>query len=450
MRQLQPVLWTKGVVLSPQHLQTQDRFFEDHLSFQLGSLTRWRWGLTQIDVDDTALRAGLFSLTRVSGAFPDGLVFDVPESDESIPPRPLTPYWRPDQGSMDVFLAVREFREDGKNVAPEGRDDDTRFKAAVIDQRDEVTGQNQRPLQVARKNLRLLLEGESRDGYSALPVARLRRSAAGEVSLDPGFVPPLLDLSASPALLARATRLVTVLTTLGADLSRLRRQQNVGVAHFSVSDISNFWLLYTVNSHLPLLRHLAEVRRGHPADFYEELLTLAGSLTTFVPDVHPNDFPAYNHLDLGGCFERLDTLVHELLWKARSENVVALSLDEVQPTVHAVALDDERVLTAPRIFLAVRSELAPNDTARLVPQLLKISSGERVSLLVRQALPGAPLQHTLSPPGAVPVKLDYQYFELGRSCPEWSEIVRSRNIAVHVPSEIIHAQLQLVALLPGR
>ena len=39
MRQLQPVLWTKGVLLTPQHFQTQDRFLEDLLAMQLSALT---------------------------------------------------------------------------------------------------------------------------------------------------------------------------------------------------------------------------------------------------------------------------------------------------------------------------------------------------------------------------------------------------------------------------
>ena len=44
MRQLQPVLWTKGTLLSPQHLQTQDRFLEDLLRFRIEALAYCPWG----------------------------------------------------------------------------------------------------------------------------------------------------------------------------------------------------------------------------------------------------------------------------------------------------------------------------------------------------------------------------------------------------------------------
>jgi len=57
MRQMQPVLWTKGVLLSPQHLQTQDRFLEDLIQFQLSGLTYCPWGFHRLEIDHEALAA---------------------------------------------------------------------------------------------------------------------------------------------------------------------------------------------------------------------------------------------------------------------------------------------------------------------------------------------------------------------------------------------------------
>ena len=41
MKRLQPVIWSKGTFLSPQHLQLQDRFLENLLQFHLDSLDRF-------------------------------------------------------------------------------------------------------------------------------------------------------------------------------------------------------------------------------------------------------------------------------------------------------------------------------------------------------------------------------------------------------------------------
>ena len=78
MRQLQPVLWTKGVLLSPQHLQMQDRYLEDLLSFRLGALTFRPWGFQRPEIDRDALAGGAFAVTSAAGILPDGLLFDAP------------------------------------------------------------------------------------------------------------------------------------------------------------------------------------------------------------------------------------------------------------------------------------------------------------------------------------------------------------------------------------
>src|SRR5206468_8949938 len=72
MRQMQPVLWTKGVLLSPQHFQTQDRFLEDLLEFQLSTLAFCPWGFRSLEIDREALAAGTFALASAAGIFPDG------------------------------------------------------------------------------------------------------------------------------------------------------------------------------------------------------------------------------------------------------------------------------------------------------------------------------------------------------------------------------------------
>jgi type VI secretion system protein ImpJ len=51
MEQLQPVIWTKGTFLTPQHLQTQDRFIEDTLNFRLHALKFCAWGFSELVIN---------------------------------------------------------------------------------------------------------------------------------------------------------------------------------------------------------------------------------------------------------------------------------------------------------------------------------------------------------------------------------------------------------------
>ena len=256
MRQLQPVLWTKGVLLSPQHLQMQDRYLEDLLSFRLGALAFRPWGFYELEIDREALAGGAFAVTSASGIMPDGLPFSAPLSDPVPPPKPLDEAWDPDRPTLEVYLTIPEYRPDGFNVASAQRDQSTRYRAELLMRRDENNGLAEKPVQVAKKNLRFLVEGESLDGSSALPVARVVRGSTGETTLDPRFVPPLLDIGASEHLMNINRRLVELLSAKSTMLSGMRRQRNASLADFGISDVANFWLLYTVNTHLPAMRHL--------------------------------------------------------------------------------------------------------------------------------------------------------------------------------------------------
>lgn len=450
MRQLQAVLWTKGVLLTPQHLQMQDRFLEDLLEFQISSLSFFPWGFRSLVIDREALAAGAFSLSSASGILPDGLLFDIPDSDPGPPPRPLEDCWEQDQETLDVFLAIPEHSHGGYNVSSPGQDGGTRFRAEVVMRRDENTGLSEKPVQVARKNLRLLVEGESLEGTSSLPLARVRRLEAGGFELDVHFVPPLIDIEASDYLMAIARGLVELLTAKSTAISATRRQKNQSLADFGLSDVANFWLLYTVNTYLPQLRHILETSRGHPGELYKVMLSLAGALTTFSSTTHPRDLPGYDHSNLATCFGDLDRSLRELLETVVPARCETIALKQVQPSVYAAALDQERYLSAPQLYLALKTAMDHAETAKKAPQLVKITSGNRIDSLIKQALPGLQLTHVEKPPSTLPVRLDYSYFLLGRSGSEWDAISMARNVAVYVPAELPEAALELIVVLPSQ
>ena len=99
MKQLQPVIWTKGTFLSPQHLQLQDRFLESLLQFHLESLSFRPWGFRSLQISQEGLAAGAFAISSADGLLPDGLLFDIPNSDGAPPPRQLADCFEPDQTS---------------------------------------------------------------------------------------------------------------------------------------------------------------------------------------------------------------------------------------------------------------------------------------------------------------------------------------------------------------
>ena len=448
MKRLQPVIWSKGTFLSPQHLQLQDRFLENLLQFHLEALAFRPWGFHSLQVSQETLAAGAFGISQASGILPDGLLFDIPGSDPAPPLKQIADCFEPDQTTLDLYLAVPDYRDRGLNVATSAREGGARYRAEIELFRDENTGLSERPVQVARKNMRLLVEGERLDGYATLRVARVRRTEAGTFHLDPRFVPPLLDFHANDYLVAIARRLVEILSARSSAIAATRRQKNQSLADFTASDIASFWLLYTVNSAFPIFRHLFETRGGHPEVLYSEMLSLAGALTTFSTNIHPRDLPAYDHDELGPCFTELDEKLRTLLETVVPANFVSLPLKLVQPAIYATALDNDKYLVNTKMYLAVAAESPQADIVGKTPQLVKVCSASHIEHLVRNALPGVPLTYVAAPPSAIPIKLNYQYFSLSQSGVAWEAIQRARNLAAYVPGDFPNPQLELIILLP--
>jgi type VI secretion system protein ImpJ len=279
-------------------------------------------------------------------------------------------------------------------------------------------------------------------------VARVRRTEALTFQLDPRFVPPLIDLNASDYLVSIARRLVEILTSRSSAIAGMRRQKNQSLADFTVADIASFWLLYTVNSAYPMFRHIFETRGGHPEALFAAMLSLAGGLSTFSTTIHPRDLPTYDHDDLGRCFTELDEKLRTLLETVVKSNIVSLPLKLVQPSIYATSIDNDKYLANTKMYLAVSAELAQAEIVGKSPQLVKVCSASHIEHLVRNALPGVPLTYVASPPSAIPVKMNYQYFSLSQSGPAWEAIQRARNLAAYVPSDLPNPQLELIILLP--
>ncbi len=448
MKQLQPVLWTKGTFLTPQHLQLQDRFLEDSLNFRLQALKFCAWGFSEVVLDQELLAQGQLAVTRASGIFPDGLLFDIPGPDQPPPSKALVEFFDPGMRDLDIYLTIPDYKLKGLNVAGLGRTAGSRYLAEITNIRDDNTGTGERPIQIARKNLRLLAANETREGSSALRIANVERTEAGAFRLNPRFVPPLLAVRASDYLRGLVNGVLEILSAKSTQLAGGRRQKNQSLADFTASDIANFWLLYTVNSHIPVLSHLLQGQRCHPEELFSELTALGASLTTFSTTVRPRDLPLYDHLNLSRVFSDLEEKLRLLLESVVPTNVVSLPLKQLKNTIYATAIDQDKYLANTRMYLAFSADTSEESIIRKVPQLVKACAASQIEQLINMALPGIALSHVTVPPSAIPVKMKYQYFSLNQSGPAWETVIRSRNFAAHVPGELLNPQMELIILLP--
>ena len=438
--------------LRPQHFQAQDEYFEQALHFRASVSSFANWGFSRLGIDEASLVNGLFTLRHCEGIFPDGLSFRAPVVDELPPGRQVDEHF-PDarQTHIDAYLAIPEARASAANYslttagnsAASPHRYSTEARAAI----DVTLGSDEKVIQVARKSLRLLFEGENLDGFTVLRIARIQRSPAGTYVLSPEFIPPIIDIAASDYLLSLTRRLIEKMSAK-ADLRSLSRRQKTGdLADFTNAEAADFWFLHTVNSSLPELSHIWRVRRGHPDVLFRAMLRLAGALVTFAFNQTVRDLPDYDHNELGESFTALDNRIRDLLDIGRQVKIIATPLRPVERFIWAGSLSDERQLEATQFIISVSSPIAVDELISKFPRLAKVSSSEELNRLIRSSLPGVPLRHLQAIPPAVPLNLSCQYFSLANAGPLWENILRARALSVFVPGEIADPKMELITVL---
>ena len=193
------------------------------------------------------------------------------------------------------------------------------------------------------------------------------KTETGGFRLNPRFVPPLLEVRANDYLRGLVNGILEILSAKSTQLSGSRRQKNQSLADFTTADIANFWLLYTVNSNIPVLSHLLQGQRCHPEELFSALTMLGASLTTFSPTIRPRDLPLYDHSELSKVFTDLDEKLRILLETVVPTNVVSLPLKQVNNTIYATAVDQDKYLANTRMYLAVSADSSEETIIRRVP-----------------------------------------------------------------------------------
>jgi type VI secretion system protein ImpJ len=447
MKFLSRVVWSEGMYLAPHHFQTQSRYFEDSIAFLSSSLWREPWGLLHVELDSKAIENGRAALLHASGIFPDGLAFDIPTSDAAPPTRELTQLFPTSATELLLFLAVPARKNDGydSNIAEPSAN--ARYLTTSRTLRDETNGIDEREVELARKNLRLLTERELTPEMLALPLARVTRNHRGVLVYHEEFVPATLRISASDALMRMLKQLLEIIGEKSATITRGAERPERFEPGVSALDIANYWFLHSLHSALPPLRHLIHTRHAHPADCFLELSRLAGALCTFAVDSDPRDLPEYDHRDPGPSFRALSAHIRRHLEIVVPSNTIMLAFTPAGSYMHQAAVTDERCLRRARWILGVRSSIGESEQLHLVPRLIKVCSARFVPELVKRALPGLTLTHLPVPPTAIRAVADMQYFSIDTSGACWEHILHTKSVGVYIPGEIADPEFTLTAIV---
>lgn len=448
MKQLSRVVWNEGMHLAQHHFQAQSRYFEDAIQFALSSLFFAPYGLAGCELDIEAIRNDTVSLVHARGVLPDGLPFDIPASDATPEPIDVRELFSPTSESHLVLLTIPPYQPDRPNFVLNGESNgaSARYRAESAPVLDDTTGRDERPVSLGRKNFRLALDVEPIDGLVSLPIGRVRRDGSGHFMYDPEYIPPCVQVGASDRLMYVLQRLIEILDAKSDSMGRGRRGN---AEEFARQEVASFWLLHAIDSSLPPLRHIAQVKRIHPEQLFVELSRLAGALCTFSLDAHPRSLPLYDHNRPQESFDALERHIRANLEVVAPTARTVIPLRMTKAFLHTGAIADQRAFARAKWILGVRSSLTGVELAARVPQLAKVCSAKFTLELVRRAFPGMRLEHLSFPPAAIAPRGDTQYFTIERAGPCWDTLNSTHEIGVYLPDAIPSPEVELVIVAEG-
>jgi type VI secretion system protein ImpJ len=207
MKAPQRVVWSEGMLVSPQHFQQQDLYHEALLDERIAALTPYRWGVVAVDIDAGALGTDQLRITRFVGILPDGLYAAFEGGDSECPKaRPIGAHFPPTQPSCDVYLCLPKERAGVPSVfAPQesnGADASTiaaraRFRASARKVSD-ITGNGQDlTINFAHRNAVVLFGSEPRDDFDSIKIAEVVRDSTGALLVNEAYIPPALRIDSS-------------------------------------------------------------------------------------------------------------------------------------------------------------------------------------------------------------------------------------------------------------
>jgi type VI secretion system protein ImpJ len=420
------VVWFEGMFLRPQHFQQQERYLEAYSQGRCRYLRPYDWGFSRLQLDMEALALGQVSISAARGILPDGTPFDIPNQDD--PPSPLEV--ATEVRGARVLLALPLQQSDKPDIE-RGPVSGTRGRYRSIERgiRDSNIGSDDlASIEVGKRQLRLMVEGEDLGGWAAVGAVRLlERLPDRTVRLDEGYIPPCLDCQASTQLTAFVKKVLGRLGQVAEEQVEWVRGRG------RLSDIQDFLYLQVLNRYEALLGHLSRRAVLHPEELYRLGLQVAAELAIFTsPSRRPRVLPPYQHDDLQTTFKPLmEELLRALDW-TKKRTAVPVPLEKTAEGVYVGRPNDPTLLQEASFILAVNAEVPPETLQGDLPQRLKIGAVERIARLVNDRLPGVRVRLLPGAPHEIPSYTGFTYFQLERHGQEWQELAKSGAFALYM------------------
>ena len=441
-----PLFWHQGLFLQPQHFQLADRSVQSLLIPFQRYLTPHFWGVYEMAIQQGALGMRSFQLLSGTFLFPDGAHVAFPDN-AVIESRTFEEGWVVGGKPFTIYLGIKKWQDAGENVTSVETTNNlsavtTRFVSSMESEECADLHAGGPPGQVKRLQYLVKIFWETEidlaGDYVLIPVAQLERTREG-IKLGQGFIHPALTISSSSLLFNIVKEIRDQLASRCRQLEGYKRERGIQTAEFGSRDVVYLLALRSLNRYVPLLYHYTEVREVHPWQLFGVLRQIIGELSSFSETVTVLGesvsegiplVPDYDHRKLGEIFSAAQILILRLLDEitAGPEYVLPMHFDG---TFFTTELKPTHFESRNRYYMALQTEAEPKQVLQMMASSAKLSSRERLPLLIARALPGIGCEHLTLPPQELPRRAFTLYFAVDSHSEQWALVEKGNNIALY-------------------
>lgn len=438
------VVWGEGTLITPQHFQQQERYFEASISKNLSHHQSYYWGFKELHFNTSTNQMGILEISKVSGFFKNGAYFEETSS--------TAPYLKiqipPNIESEIIYLAWSSQSEYLDNYTSFNAESE-HFGQYLVHEIELLDATEielpKRTIMVANKNLRLAFSHQLSDDMLYLPIAKITSSTAhGEYWLDEQFIPPFVNVASNQRLNGFCLDIQGILKQRAQTLAGILTNPSL----MTNSDVRDFLILQTINRYHAYMHHIDGLPLLHPCDLYENWLKLYGDLSTFENAKLNFALPKYNHEDLDFCYTQLLTLLKQALAIVLEQKAILIPFEITDDLTRVAITPDQSILNNCRFVLAVNANMPAETLRQKLPATAKIGSVEKIKDLVAYHLPGIKIQALTTAPRELPYYSGFSYFEMDKTSELWSDLHHSSGIALHLAGEFPELQIEFWAIKP--
>ena len=438
-----PVIWTEGMFLRPQHFQQQGRHIRGWIEDRCGGLRPFAWGVTRLEIDTQKLSLGKFAIKSCSGIFPDGTPFNMPENHPLPPPLEIQPQHKNEIIGLALLLEKSTGIDVTNADADQGLSRYLRQELTVRDQHTESkTGEA--VIETGSLSTQIRLASQDKGAFSTIPIARLiERHSDDMVVLDEQFIPTCLHCFGSQRLTDTIRDFQGLLHHRGEELASNLGSPGAG----GVGEFVGFLLLQSVNQYEPLFNHLVETKMLHPEALYRILVQMAGDLATITSERRrPDNYPAYHHQDLSSTFTDLIRSIRVSLDWALEKPAIAIELTKHPRGVYTAIVFEKQLIKSAQFVLAVKAQMPVEKIQSQISRQTTIASKDQLSQLVKSHLPGIPIRPLPVAPRQIPYHAEFTYFELDKHTEIWKVVEETGSFAMFFSGELPGMELEFWAI----